>query len=337
MKKLIYFAFIAMLPVFLFTSCSEDFIGIEEQVEKQRKRSLAVLECDKMASGSFDEAGQYHIYPRVDMNLSCLRGGREMFITVNAADVPNRFRVLDPNGNVVTIFLNGTNTPLQSTDWIGSTTFTGPWGQPFSNNNTTKTYRFFTTVPGIYQVEVETSTPSNGDDDYWWMSFCECPPPPPNGDTTGVNDCGASFNGSFNGNGFHIYPLEAINLQNISAGTRICITFNVESIPNRFRLLDGSQTPIPFTDMNGVSVPSSGWVGYANYFGPWSNGSTANGGISNGPGIRTYSFIKGTGDDYFMEIETSTALHLNHTDAWSFTVLCDCPYEVDDENNQGGS
>ena len=107
---------------------------------------------------------------------------------------------------------------------------------------------------------------SVNDATYFIDSSCASGPPPP----PACLGCGEFVTESYAGNDYHTYqPYYICN--DITSNT-IAIEYSSSSRPNRYNLYD----------LNGSLVATSGWVGYANYPGPWgaSLSSSSNGTIS---------------------------------------------------------
>jgi hypothetical protein len=117
--------------------------------------------------------------------------------------------------------------------------------------------------------------------------------------------CAQPFlNGYFSGYGYHKYPSDFLNASCLANGATITLSVNCVEVPNRFTVYDG----------NGNWVAGTGWIGYANYYGPW-------GASVNGPVSMTLTFTKTT-STYRLDVETSTA---SQNDAWEASFGCTCP------------
>lgn len=103
---------------------------------------------------------------------------------------------------------------------------------------------------------------------------------------------------------FYIYPKELIDVDN-SSSTTISLNYIANDTPNRFTVYNSESTV----------VANSGWVGVADYAGPW--GATLNTSISG-----TITFPKASGDGRFFYLVVEHAGHATVTDSWQVTLGC---------------
>lgn len=116
-----------------------------------------------------------------------------------------------------------------------------------------------------------------------------------------LNSCGVFFNENYGVLGdYHIYPDKVLNFCDEPGGT-VYIALNAVDVPNKFTVYDA----------NGLTVASTGWIGNANYSGPW-------GSSLSGSGTTILSFLKKT-STYLLRVETAT---FNMADKWEATVTC---------------
>lgn len=130
-------------------------------------------------------------------------------------------------------------------------------------------------------------------------------PPVPRGQDmsiTSTYNCGASFSDSYYGSGFYSYPQSSIALQ--SPVGNVSVALSSYDVPNRFSIYDE----------RGNLVASSGWMGYANYTGPW-------GQSLNSPQTKTLSFLKSS-RSYTLRVETVTD---GYSDYWGASISCSVP------------
>lgn len=114
--------------------------------------------------------------------------------------------------------------------------------------------------------------------------------------------CSGSLSGAWGVNGYHQYVKDTLNVTAAVSGHTIRLSLQSYDVPNRFTVYNAA---------TGALVASSGWMGYANYSGPW--------GMSiNTPTSGTLNFTKST-NIYLLLVETS----VNGTsDAWNTTMSC---------------
>ncbi|RAV98520.1 hypothetical protein [Pseudochryseolinea flava] len=116
-----------------------------------------------------------------------------------------------------------------------------------------------------------------------------------------VQACSGYFYNSYYGTQYYLYPVSTVNIT--PGSTTISAYCTAYDVPNRFTLRNGA----------GNNVASSGWIGYANYPGPW--GSS----LSNGSNITISAPVNGS-STFTLEVETVPGGGLN--DAWAASVGC---------------
>lgn len=156
----------------------------EKTVNKTESIAVAALyTCGSYLSDYFYGIGFYR-YPPYDFDLSGTPLGSAIQVSVNSYDIPNRFTITDPTGNIVAV-----------TGWMGYVNYPGPWG-PSLNTPQTATLSFITDFSGTYTLTVETSTETISDS---WDASISCTAPALTVVTTG------------NAGGFHNNTLTAID------------------------------------------------------------------------------------------------------------------------------
>ncbi len=124
------------------------------------------------------------------------------------------------------------------------------------------------------------------------------------------NLCGDYMSGFYDQGGYHIYPLQVLDLTCIAEGEIVNVVVTALDVPNRFDVLDGNNLLV-----------SSGWVGFADYPGPWGQNLAV-------PSPLTISFTKGSSDFYTLRVETVAPLpnqKENQADEWYAYLDCECP------------
>lgn len=119
-----------------------------------------------------------------------------------------------------------------------------------------------------------------------------------NGDYT----CGDTLTSSFTGSGYYMYPARTINVSSLAVGTLVQVTVDLVEVPNRFSIYDGA-----------TLVATTGWVGSANYWGPW--GAS----INSTQTTFVMSFAKSGTGIYTFKVETSTN---PLSDSWNAQISC---------------
>jgi hypothetical protein len=119
--------------------------------------------------------------------------------------------------------------------------------------------------------------------------------------------CSGGANGTWGaGLGQHTYPASQIDVSCMCNNTNFTLICDCVEVPNRFTVKDA----------NGITVASTGWIGFANYPGPWG------GSLSNPNSTQTLTIPKtGTGI-YTLIVETSTG---PQADSWNVGLSCNCP------------
>lgn len=103
---------------------------------------------------------------------------------------------------------------------------------------------------------------------------------------------------------YYAYPRELIDVDNTSS-TTIGLSYIANDTPNRFTVYNSEN----------VQVADTGWVGVADYAGPW--GASLNTSISG-----TVTFPKASGDGRFFYLLVEHAGHATITDSWQVTLNC---------------
>jgi hypothetical protein len=115
--------------------------------------------------------------------------------------------------------------------------------------------------------------------------------------------CGGHASGSYGGFGYYTYPATTIDASSINSTGHIYISCTAYDVPNRFTVKDS----------NGNTVAYTGWLGYANYGGPWGSSVYNNGSAS-------LSFTRGSSTTFTLTVETSAPSNMN--DAWEASIGC---------------
>lgn len=123
--------------------------------------------------------------------------------------------------------------------------------------------------------------------------------------------CGGYLSGSYTTiNSYHTYtPYKTIDVSCAALGSTISVSVVAYDIPNRFTIRDA----------NGNFVKSSGWMGTANYPGPWGFSLSTN-------NTKTLTFTKST-QTYQLQVETQTPPNFSFSptyDSWGATTSCSC-------------
>lgn len=107
--------------------------------------------CGGFLSGNSGTYG-YQTYPLEEFGIPCSDESQTISVSVQALDVPNRFRILEAGGGA-----------LASSQWLGWTNNPGPWGA--SLNGPSSATLTFESSGGLYFLEVETVV--QGQTDAW--------------------------------------------------------------------------------------------------------------------------------------------------------------------------
>lgn len=120
--------------------------------------------------------------------------------------------------------------------------------------------------------------------------------------STTIYGCGSYLSDSYYGSGYYTNPFNDIDINAMPNFSTININVTSYDVPNRFTVYD----------LNNSSIFSSGWMGYADYPGPWgmSLNTTQN---------KTITFNKGTINSYTLRVETVTEYV---SDAWEASINC---------------
>lgn len=313
--------------VLLLISCEKETIALPDDSELEgESQQPQAFELDPSLfsqagtlTKSCSDANQYfqggytgvgYNFTTYNLNLSCVATGASIRIDVEALDVPNRF-VVKHNGNIIA-----------TTQWIGSSGCPGPWGSSISTLERS-TLRFNKPSSGTVQFIIETVThPSQGNDngpnceplnDAWRARLgCSCtttsPPTTPSGSCTNLTK---NYQGSYFPNGQEFYTYDKpLNFTGMG-GCTITMKFDPLEVPNDFFL---QSSP-------GNTVYGTGWLGYANYNGPW--GYSLN---KLQPIYKTYTIPNGA-RIFNLRVNTLTPpVPDTREDVWRMDITnCNCP------------
>jgi len=132
--------------------------------------------------------------------------------------------------------------------------------------------------------------------------------------SNGTLGCGDFTSGQWGGIGYHSYDPITLNIP----GDRPCeikLSTNQLDVPNRFTIYNS----------NGVVV-SSGWIGFANYPGPW--GSSLD---NDNPGLAYLTFIADPNETYTLVVETVVnpkGRDRSGADSWEVQMWCECEVDI---------
>lgn len=220
----------------------------------------------------------YYTYPAVSLNATV---GCTLSYSAFPNDIPNRFTVRDPSGNIVA-----------TSGWIYSTVpnYNGPWN--FGNGQMLSNYigSISVTISGVYSLIVETQTnvANGGLSDSWDGGLTtSCPNIQTVTTTSIVTTSTNPTNFTYLSSGYYSYPPLTLSA---SIGCTLSYSLFPNDVPNRFTIKDPA----------GNIVATSGWI-YStvpNYTGPWSNG--------NGQMVSNYigSFTASMNGSYSLVVET---------------------------------
>lgn len=278
--------------VVLNTMCSKKQL-LENKSDNEmlkRKTNGATYSCGSSFSGNFYGSG-YYAYSAITIDLSANPTGTIVQVACDQVEVPNRFSIYE-----------GTNL-LVSSDWIGVANYAGPWGTAI-NIPATSLLSFIKGTSNSYTLIIETAP--QGLTDTWNVSIsCASglsPTPEPS------CACGTYISNSRTGTGYYAYPNKLLDLSCASYGGKYGLAIQLHcdpvDVPNRFSVYNA----------NGEIVATSGWIGTANYSGPW-------GASLNSPSAQNISFMRdGISSFYYLKVETSTLS--NASDAWNVSLTC---------------
>lgn len=314
MKKIIFFPL--FLIFFVNISCNKNSevnkiknsdSNKKENNEKMHELSTSIQRlttptCGGSFGSTYSVINSYYTYALLAVDVSCAPVGATITVNVSALDVPNRFVIVDQNNNYVA-----------GTGWLGSATYSGYFGPPFSNSGQAQ-FTFTRSVNTIYYLKVETHTPPNTSyspsTDGWWAgvsctcgTVIECPTCPI------CPYCGGSFGNSYSViNSYYTYPLQLVDLTCAAVNATITVNVSALDVPNRFVIVD----------QNNNYVAGSGWLGsasYSGYFGPPFSNS----------GQGQFTFTKSANTVYYLKVETHTPPNTSYspwTDGWWAGVTC---------------
>lgn len=308
MKQKMLTFIIAFFTLFIY-SCKKDGIKnnlIQEPTKKfetnpsiNNKASARLTNgnytCGDFLSGNYTGTG-YYIYSDFTIDVSSLTSGSPVQVGVDVVEVPNRFSIYDDSGSLIA-----------TTGWVGSADYWGPWGGSLNTTQTTYVLDFAKSGTGIYTFRVETST--NPLSDSWNASIsCGTYTPCPNCPPTVVCICDyGNFSGTYSGSGFYFYSDIVLDAKCTQVGHNIQISCSYLDVPNRFSVYSTS----------GNLIATTGWVGNANYYGPWGASLST----SYTPVL---SFTRSsTSACYILRVETvRNTSYEERNDAWNVTTSC---------------
>jgi len=135
--------------------------GVCQTIKAISKQSPPCTDdCGESFGGFYGITSSYYIYPDEDFDVSCVNTGATISMFVSPANVPNRFRIKDSNGNDVA-----------ESNWIGTANYPGPWGLSLASGATYLRFRK-SSSSDIYTLIVETATPPNQTDS--WSARLSC-------------------------------------------------------------------------------------------------------------------------------------------------------------------
>ena len=259
-----------------------DLKFLHKKNESSRARTNS-SSCGTTLSGSYSLSAYSYTYPDQLIDLSDRPVGSSISLTCYSFTLPNRFSIVDGNGNTVVPY----------TPWYGAATYSGPWGGSL-NNPGQPTLTFTKSSNTMYFIRVQTGTQYESDA---WEAAVAC---------AGTCSPPSALSGNYNSNVFYYkYPDQQINVSGISDGLTVILTCYEYDVPNRIRVVDGN---------GNVVGQSTGWFGTASYSGPW--GPSLNNG-----GQRTITFTKNSGTSYYLQVETGTQ-NSPGADAWEVSFSC---------------
>lgn len=255
----------------------------------KRKTNGATYSCGSSFSGNFYGSG-YYAYSAITIDLSANPTGTIVQVKCDQVEVPNRFSIYE-----------GSNL-LVSTGWIGVADYPGPWGNSISIP-ATSVLSFIKGASNSYSLIIETAP--QGLTDTWNVSIsCASGSPTPEPGCA----CETYISDSRTGTGYYTYPNKLLDLSCAPYGGKYGLAIQLHcdpvDVPNRFSVYNA----------DGQFVATSGWIGTADYSGPW-------GASLNSPSAQDISFTRdGTSSFYYLKVETSTLS--NAEDAWNVSIIC---------------
>ncbi|SDD44299.1 hypothetical protein SAMN04488104_103019 [Algoriphagus faecimaris] len=299
-----------LISAFTMLSCSQFSENFDGSIKEKKKKSISedgendgenlrtlFTECGGFffPSQPYTTINSYYQYPAQNLNIGSLLIGEDFSITFHVYDIPNRYTIK-----------SGGNT-IYTTGWIGTANYPGPWGQSintFNSLNVNLTKNYSTT----YEVIVETQTPPNysySPNQDNWEVWVTCPkedePIPGPGPTPICECCGDWVEG--NHDEYAEYKTYDVIIDTSCLTNGDSFSFYVQSheIPNRFQVFE-----------NGVSISDSGWLGQANFSGPW--GASINNISDTSMPLVTFN----SGSTYEMKVETKTAPDATYYPAFDY-------------------
>lgn len=280
---------ILVVIVSLLISCSKESLN-DAQPKEASLTSESNATCGQpFEPGSYPGTGSF-TYPSRTIDLTGVATGATVTIQCNPEEVPNKFYVDDVNGN-----------PITYSDWLGTATYSGPWG-PSVNNPGSRDITFTKGASNTYKLRVWTST--NGTQADAWSATLYCTVSGgPGSVCPGAGQCGKNLTDFTVKSGAQYYPDIPLDVQCATPNTTVTVRCDPAEVPNYFYILDANKN----------IVTSSGWIGIANYSGPW-------GPSVNNPNIVYLAFTKRTSNTYYLRIWTSPPSGIQ--DRWYAGITC---------------
>jgi SdpC family antimicrobial peptide len=119
---------------------------------------------------------------------------------------------------------------------------------------------------------------------------------------TASYNCGSNLSDYYYGTGYYNYAEYTLDASSLLNGSALVLNVYSYDVPNRFDVYD----------LNGNFVISSGWIGYADYSGPW--GLSLNTGTN-----QALTIVKANPGSYKLRVSTSTR---DYSDSWSANMAC---------------
>ena len=227
------------------------------------------------------------------LNFKNKSNGDLMSFICYALDRPDRFNLYD-----------GSNNLLANTGWLGTATYSGPWGSSLSEINPgILNVTYDSSKEYVLKVDVGPADPSNPISDAFEVNMsCSTPTPPP------ATPCGGTINGSYDQNGYTLQTY-ALNLAGATDGLNIIVSCTSNERPDRFSVYDDLGALIGTTD----------WKGSASYAGPW-------GATLNDTSTEDITFVYDDARTYELRVDVGPADPASPiNDAWTAVVTCASP------------
>ena len=264
--------------------------------------------CGQYYSERYTGSG-FYVYPNQPLDFSGVCQGSIISVSYTPEDVPNRFVIKDNLGNIASQSGQQSNTSGHN-GWIGTTSNQGPWGGPFSTGGS-ETVSFVYDSSKTYTLTVETVT--QGVSDSWSVQIgcttnCGGGVDPPQCSST----CGQYYSERYAGNGFYVYPVQALTFNNVCNGAQVNVSFSPEDVPDRFTIKDNLGNIVLQSGQQSFTSGHNGWIGTTSNSGPW-------GGPFSTGGSETVSFTYNSTRTYTLTVETVTQ---GVSDSWSVQIGC---------------